>query len=259
MYQMLTGVLPYDTPSPADLDRLMRGELLTRAAPEEPEDPEGDQRHRPEGDGAGDPRAATSAPASCSTTCWRRASAAAHAATPHAGGRRRPPTTTRRTSTSGSRRAKRRSRASAGTAASRSTPARIAARSAAKRSNTMRIGEWRANRRFSQSPTRRCTRMLESREGAHDGVSGHGQDLDERQARRVEGRDDPHRVARHPLRQRRVRRRALLRDAEGLGLLPSGRAHAPAAALRQDLPDGVPARPGRLAAARCSRRSAPTR
>jgi hypothetical protein len=27
MYQMLTGALPYDTPSPADLDRLMRGEL----------------------------------------------------------------------------------------------------------------------------------------------------------------------------------------------------------------------------------------
>ncbi len=29
MYQMLTGVLPYDTPSPADLERLIRGELLT--------------------------------------------------------------------------------------------------------------------------------------------------------------------------------------------------------------------------------------
>jgi serine/threonine protein kinase len=29
MYQMLTGVLPYDTPSPADLERLMRGDLLT--------------------------------------------------------------------------------------------------------------------------------------------------------------------------------------------------------------------------------------
>src|SRR5690242_6474709 len=28
MYQMLTGLLPYATPSPADLDRLMRGELL---------------------------------------------------------------------------------------------------------------------------------------------------------------------------------------------------------------------------------------
>jgi serine/threonine-protein kinase len=29
MYQMLTGSLPYDTPSPADLGRLERGELLT--------------------------------------------------------------------------------------------------------------------------------------------------------------------------------------------------------------------------------------
>jgi serine/threonine protein kinase len=29
MYQMLTGMLPYDTPSPADLERLMRGELAT--------------------------------------------------------------------------------------------------------------------------------------------------------------------------------------------------------------------------------------
>jgi len=29
MYQMLTGELPYDAPSPADLDRLMSGELLT--------------------------------------------------------------------------------------------------------------------------------------------------------------------------------------------------------------------------------------
>jgi serine/threonine-protein kinase len=29
MYQMLTGVLPYDAPSPADLERLMRGELVS--------------------------------------------------------------------------------------------------------------------------------------------------------------------------------------------------------------------------------------
>jgi serine/threonine-protein kinase len=28
MYQMMTGVLPYDTPSPADLGRLMRGDLI---------------------------------------------------------------------------------------------------------------------------------------------------------------------------------------------------------------------------------------
>jgi serine/threonine-protein kinase len=29
MYQMLTGSLPYDTPAPADIDRLMRGDLVT--------------------------------------------------------------------------------------------------------------------------------------------------------------------------------------------------------------------------------------
>src|SRR5574338_718309 len=29
MYQMLTGVLPYDTPAPSDLDKLMSGELVS--------------------------------------------------------------------------------------------------------------------------------------------------------------------------------------------------------------------------------------
>ncbi len=29
MYQMLTGILPYDTPAPGDLDKLMSGELVT--------------------------------------------------------------------------------------------------------------------------------------------------------------------------------------------------------------------------------------
>jgi eukaryotic-like serine/threonine-protein kinase len=29
MYQMMTGELPYDSPSPADLDRLMQGDLVT--------------------------------------------------------------------------------------------------------------------------------------------------------------------------------------------------------------------------------------
>ena len=29
MYQMLTGILPYDAPAPADLDRLMSGELVS--------------------------------------------------------------------------------------------------------------------------------------------------------------------------------------------------------------------------------------
>ena len=29
MYQMFTGVLPYDTPMPSDIEKLMRGELVT--------------------------------------------------------------------------------------------------------------------------------------------------------------------------------------------------------------------------------------
>ena len=51
-------------------------------------------------------------------------------------------------------------------------------------------------------------------------------------------REDPHRVPRHPLRQRRVRGRPLLRHAEGLRLLPARRPHAAAAQLGEDLPDG---------------------
>jgi len=39
MYQMLTGVLPYDTPSPADLDRLMRGELVSNPRMKNPKVP----------------------------------------------------------------------------------------------------------------------------------------------------------------------------------------------------------------------------
>ncbi len=39
MFQMLTGLLPYDTPSPADLDRLMRGELLMSARLKNPKVP----------------------------------------------------------------------------------------------------------------------------------------------------------------------------------------------------------------------------
>ena len=48
---------PTPRPSPADLDRLMRGDLAVAPAAEEPEDPEGHQRHRAEGDRAGHSRA----------------------------------------------------------------------------------------------------------------------------------------------------------------------------------------------------------
>jgi eukaryotic-like serine/threonine-protein kinase len=39
MFQMLTGLLPYDTPSPTDLDRLMRGELLISSRLKNPKVP----------------------------------------------------------------------------------------------------------------------------------------------------------------------------------------------------------------------------
>ena len=65
MYQMLTGDLPYDTPAPADLERLRRGELVTPPRLEQPGDPAGHRRHRHAG-AAGRRRArATSAPRTC--------------------------------------------------------------------------------------------------------------------------------------------------------------------------------------------------
>ncbi len=39
MYQMLTGTLPYETPAPADLDRLRRGELVTPPRQRNPQVP----------------------------------------------------------------------------------------------------------------------------------------------------------------------------------------------------------------------------
>jgi serine/threonine-protein kinase len=39
MFQMLTGDLPYDTPTPSDLERLVRGELLIAARSKNPKVP----------------------------------------------------------------------------------------------------------------------------------------------------------------------------------------------------------------------------
>jgi serine/threonine-protein kinase len=41
VYQMLTGKLPYDTPAPGDIERLMRGELTTPARERNPKIPKG--------------------------------------------------------------------------------------------------------------------------------------------------------------------------------------------------------------------------
>ena len=88
MYQMLTGVLPYDTPSPGRSRSADARRAAHAAAAEEPEDPEVDQRHRPEGDGAGDPRALPArrrAARRCAGRARRRSRGARRGA-----GRRRP-------------------------------------------------------------------------------------------------------------------------------------------------------------------------
>ena len=133
MYQMLTGSLPYDTPAPADLARLARGELRDRAANEEPQD----SRRR-------------STTSSCER--WRRIRpraisapsdvlndilAARDTPAPRRRGRGgatgpRRPTSTCRTSSRVSRRARRRRRGSAGTAASRSRRGQRSVRSVAR-------------------------------------------------------------------------------------------------------------------------------
>ena len=63
----------------------------------------------------------------------------------------------------------------------------------------------------------------------------------------VDWKDATIHVASHvdPLRQRRVRRSAVLQHAARVGLLPARCPHAPAVRLLQDLPDGAAARSGK--------------
>ena len=57
MYQMLTGSLPYATPSAADLEKLIKGDLTPPPRTRNRKIPQGHQRHRDEGDGPRDPSA----------------------------------------------------------------------------------------------------------------------------------------------------------------------------------------------------------
>ena len=71
MYQMLTGDLPYHTPAPADLERLMRGELTTPPKLKNPKIPKviSDivmKAMAPDLSGI-------RGPPTCSTPCWRPA------------------------------------------------------------------------------------------------------------------------------------------------------------------------------------------
>ena len=146
MYQMLTGTLPYDTPAPADLGKLMSGELVSNPRLLNPAIPESDQRHHPEGDGARRHRRATSARRDLLEDVLARTDAdAVRRRTPPAstppprgapahGCRGRMPPASRAACAS----ARRRRPASAGSAASRCTPAPIAVRSAARPSDQPR-------------------------------------------------------------------------------------------------------------------------
>jgi serine/threonine protein kinase len=73
MYQMFTGVLPYNTPMPADLEKLMKGELASPPKLKNPEAAEGDQRHRDESDRPPISVALSTRGGSARSPCWRRA------------------------------------------------------------------------------------------------------------------------------------------------------------------------------------------
>ena len=139
MYQMLTGVLPYTTPAPADLEKLMTGELVAPPRSRNPKIPVPDQRHRDES-GRARRRRAVSARKRLAERSARGARRSSDARVRSHGKRRRRCRLRRHlrkmctTSTPAFARAKRRSRASAGIAASRSTHDLRAARFVAKRS-----------------------------------------------------------------------------------------------------------------------------
>ncbi len=95
MYQMLTGALPYDTPTPSDLDRLRRGEMVSAAAFAQRGHSQDHRRHRHAGARArrrvaiSGRRAAADRPAGGAPR-RRPAAGAVHPAAGRAGGGGRP-------------------------------------------------------------------------------------------------------------------------------------------------------------------------
>ena len=146
MYQMLTGVAALRHTGAGGSRQADVGGIGLAAAPAQSCHSEGHQRHRDEGDGAGDRPPAISAPRICSKTCWRRAPPrgprrrrACHGHWPAADGQAE---TMCRASRRGCVRAKRRVPASAGTAASRCTRGPTAVRSVMRNSDGKAIRDW---------------------------------------------------------------------------------------------------------------------
>ena len=134
MYQMMTGMLPYHTPAPADLERLMRGEMVSPPRTAQRPDPAAHQRHHHEGDGARRDGALSDAPPRCSRTCSAPSRTRPRRGRPTARSPCPRPAPDPGPGPRGHGTARRRSPGSAGTAASRCTPARTGVRSAGRRS-----------------------------------------------------------------------------------------------------------------------------
>ena len=255
MYQMLTGMLPYDTPAPADLDRLMSGELVSPprlknpAIPKAISDivmramaPDVTARYQRAADLLEDVLAARDAGAR--PPAGRRLEGTAVANAGRCPGHP--------VAAAGARSARRPvllAVPQAAARADRSLPVlwRDAVDSAGPRSARSRVRSCRAiATRVASRESRPASPMLNCifrrrrppptsvrpLQGVADGLLRLRKNLDERLVRRLGRRQDSRRVARHPLRQRRLRGRALLRHAARLGLLPARRPHAPALRLR---------------------------
>ena len=73
MYQMLTGVLPYNTPAPADLEKLMKGELVSPPRTRNPKIPAKINDIVMKAVAPDVERALSARERSADATCWRRA------------------------------------------------------------------------------------------------------------------------------------------------------------------------------------------
>ena len=229
MYQMFTGVLPYNTPMPGDLEKLMRGELASPPKLKNPKLPKAISD------------IVMKAIAADIPSRYQRASdlleAVLAARTPAPSSIKRPW----------------RPAPVAGVVASEEVQD-IQARLKARESRAgevlleMRQGAARPRRRLPlllRTAVASVTRSgSKSRHDPH-GIRGYRQDLDERIDGGLERRHHPRRVARHSLRHRRLRRPARLRFEKRHQRVPPRAAHAPHDRLVQGLPHGAEVVAGR--------------
>ena len=253
MYQMLTGILPYDAPAPADIEKLMSGELVSPPRLKNSAIPKSINDIVMKAMAPGADAIVTSAPRTCSTMCWRRGRERAR--------RRRQPCEPARARTIATMarafrpvcgRAKRRRLGSAGNAASRFMPVPIAVRSAERPSKRPPI------RRPSNPgwPFPRQTGVLRSRRAGT--ISARGRRADDSRVKEQEmsfpgtGKiwmngtlvpwaDATIHIASHVIHYGSgvFEGARCYNTSAGIGVFPARRAPAAAVRFREDLPDGA--------------------